>query len=221
MSKLINADWTDERLAQENNKINEEYFKKGIHKDYPAYFKLKEAVEWILQRDNKRPLKFLDYGCGTAWYGVYLKDEGLFEHIEYNGADLSKSMCDKAKTNLPQSNFIVADASEEHFDKEYDVVTEMAVLELVPKWEEAMKNILKSSGKWCVFHRMYFKSHGEETVKEQVNTYLKIPDIRIHISLDDFDYILSKNNFDLVRADRWEKNNLYKQGTFIARRKDA
>ena len=101
------ADWTLKEIADENNNLNSGYFKTDEYKKYPAYYKLKNAIEYILKNDADRPISLLDVGCGSGWHGVYIDKENL--SVEYNGADISQSMCDNAKRNCPNSNFVVLD----------------------------------------------------------------------------------------------------------------
>ena len=93
---------------------------------------------------------------------------------------------------------------------------ESAVLELVHDWEGVLETMIKISNMWLVFHRLFYTN--EKTKFEQVKTYLGIPDIRIHIGLNDLNKILEKQNFKIVKQDKWEINDDYNMGTFVAKK---
>ena len=213
MNTFIPADWKLPELAFDNNNLNKSYFESGAYKTNVAYYKLKGALEYILNNDSNN-LSLLDVGCGSGWHGVYLKKENI--NISYNGTDLSQHMCDNAKENCPDSNFIVLDITTSVPKNKYDIVMESAVLELVSSWRLSMANMLLTANKWFVAHRLFFTN--KETKTEYVETYRKIKDIRTHIGMNDFNDVLLECGFELVNKDVWE-TSAYNMGTFIARRK--
>lgn len=207
------ADWTLPELAVENNKLNKGYFKTGEYKQYPAYYKIRDAINWILKRDKITSI--LEVGCGSGWQAVYLKKEGLLKNIEYYGLDISETMCKFARENFLDGDFVVADILYDDVGKQCDVVTESAVLELVEKWEDGVLGMIKCAKEWLVFHRLFFKD--KKTILERVPTYNNIEDIRWHIGLDELNGILDSHGFKMVFEDVWA-HDPYKIGTFIARR---
>ena len=90
---------------------------------------------------------------------------------------------------------------------------ESAVLELVSDWKLALQNMLLSSNKWFIAHRLFF-TQGE-TKTELVETYRKIPDIRTYISLTEFQKILENYGFEMKNIDKWDGINM---ATFIIKR---
>lgn len=212
MEKIF-ADWTTQEIANANNDLNSSYFQTGEYKKYESYFKLKEAFEYIFNNEQKRPLSVLDVGCGSGWHAVYLKENNF--QLLFNGTDISEYMCINALKNFPDGNFFISNIIEENFKNIYDIVMESAVIELMSDWEKAIKNMLISSNKWFIAHRLFFTE--EETKEEQVTTYFNMPDIRIHVGLEEFINILKKEGFTMVKKDVW-RNSSYKMGTFIAKR---
>lgn len=213
------ADWTLEKIAEENHNLNEGYFRTGSYKKYPSFYKITDAFNFILENDSKRPLEMLDCGCGAGWTGVYLEKEGFLDRIKYSGCDLSKHMCAYALLNVPSGIFFEADITKNALNK-HDVVYEGAVLELVEDWKAAAINMARSSNKWLIFHRLYVEEEKETRV-EQVKTYLGLPDIRTHISVPELKQILSQEGFEIVKTDIWGRNKNYVMGTYVARRIDA
>lgn len=212
---MIKADWTCFEFAKANHELNESYFQTNEHKKFPSYFKIKEALQWIIseEKDNSK-LSMLDVGCGTGWQAEYFRLEGLFDKIEYTGSDISTHMCDFAKKNCSSGNFIVSDIIQE-IPGIFDIVSEAALLELLDDWKKAVSNIIKCSNKWIIFHRLFF-TEGE-TYVEQVVTYNNAADLRYHISLKELGSFLNSNGFSIVKEDVWITEP-YKMGTFIAKR---
>lgn len=216
MSDLIFADWTDLEFAKANNEMNKKYFETDEYKKYESFFKIKEALNYILSEMPKLPLTMLDVGCGSGWQAEYLRREGFFNSINYTGLDISEHMCNFAKQNHPDLNFITENIVNGPLGS-FDIVFEAAVLELIPEWQTALINIIKSSKKWVILHRLFFTENV--TKIEQVVTYNEKPDIRFHIGLDELSEIFDKNNFHIVYNDIWSTNP-YKMGYFIARKND-
>lgn len=211
------ADWTQFELAYENNKLNKGYFETNEYKKYDSFSKIIESVNFILKQEEKK-IELLDIGCGSGWQAVCFEKEGLTNVIKYFGLDLSIHMCNFAKENYPNGNFLVADIMTNDLGKQFDIVMESAVIELVPDWKKCVSGMIKHTKKWLIFHRMFFTDN--ETVIEQSETYNHIPDMRRHIGLVDLSKELLKYNFLLVKKDEWNISQSYKMGTFIARRND-
>lgn len=209
---IIKADWTDFKLAEANNNLNKGYFKTGEYKNFPSYYKMKEALLWIIEQEQSK-LTMLDIGCGTGWQAEYLRVENLLQSIDYVGSDISEHMVSFASQNCPDLSFITLDIISE-LAQPFDIVSESAVLELID-WEKALVNMILSSKKWIILHRMYFID--DKTFAEQVSTYNNIPDIRYHIGLNDLNNVLIPNGFSVVKKDVWH-TGVYNMGTFICKR---
>jgi len=209
------VDWKLPILAKENDELNAQYFKTEQYKTIEAYYKLKSAIDYILSNTKKKSMKLLDIGCGSGWHAVYLQKENLLHRINFFGNDISQAMCNNAKKNFPNGRFFVGDITQEHYNKEYDIVMESAVIELIHDWQQGTLNMLKSSQEWFIAHRLFFTD--EETEIQQVKTYNNLPDIRFLVGMKEFEEILDKENFKIVFQDVWHTRP-YKMGIFVARR---
>lgn len=206
------ADWNTLEIAKENYELNKSYFETEQYKILPAYYKLKEAVEFIMLQENKK-LSLLDIGCGSGWHAEYLKREGMFSSISYTGLDTSEHMKYFAQIVYPEGNFIVSNIVQEQLSLSFDIVMESAVLELVEYWKDMIKNMIGYSNKYLILHRMFYCDN--KTFTQQVTTYNNIPDIRTIIGLKDLEEILNQFDFILIRKDIWRAD----MGTFIAERR--
>lgn len=207
------ADWTLKSIAEENHKLNSSYFETGEFKKLKPFIKLGENIDFVVSQEPNA-LSMLDIGCGAGWYGVFLKHHGIFNRATYSGCDISEHMCSLAKNNLPECNFFVHNISDSPVNEKVDVVLESAVLELADlDWKKVLSNMLQSSNKWVVLHRLFYTE--DKTRTEQVTTYLNLPDIRIHVGLKDLEAEASAQGFKIVHQDLWANEKTYKQGTFI------
>jgi SAM-dependent methyltransferase len=213
------ADWTLKEIAKENSKLNREYFKTGEYKNLEAFKSLGRAIDFIIKYNYDKVPTILDVGCGTGWYGIYiLKKICPFYYI---GIDISSHMCELAEQNAKDfgviCNFGLHDISKNPFETKTDIVLESAVLELADlDWKRVLENILNSSDKWVILHRLFYTE--EKTKIEQVETYLNIPDIRIHIGLKELKEEIGKNGFKIVYEDKWKNEKTYKQGTWVLKK---
>lgn len=206
------ADWTLEKFAVENHKLNKGYFDTNKYKTLKPYIKLGEAFNYINENVN-----IIDIGCGTAWYGVYLQKEGYLKHSTYSGCDISPHMCKLSKENIPNANFFVFDIASSSLENKYDVVLDSAVIQIADQdWKKVLKNMLLSSSKWLILHRLFYTN--DVTKIEQVKTYLKVPDIRIHVGLNELKKELDKYRFSIVYRDLWAIEKCYNQGTFVIKK---
>jgi SAM-dependent methyltransferase len=215
-SNITAANWKLKSIAEAHNSLNKKYFSTGEYLKYESYFKLGEAISWILKQYNAIPenISFLDIGCGAGWHAVYLQREGFVPPLHYVGFDLSPHMCELAKRNFPGGSFQEMDICSAHIIPKHNIVMESAVLELVHDWKSSLTNMLKSSDCWFISHRLFVKDG--RTSAEQVKTYNEIPDVRFHIGMDDFKEILKKEGFELVKSDLWRTGD-YNMGTYVCR----
>lgn len=217
MNKLINADWTDAEFAKANDELNSGYFKTDEYKSYASFFKIKEALNYILQK-QAGPLSLLDIGCGTGWQAEYMYREKLLENIKYTGLDISQHMCDRAIKNCPYGNFIVHNILEEKLSEMFDIVFEAAVIELVLDWKLMLRKMIDISNSWIILHRLMFTDSA--TYTEQTVTYNEKPDIRCFVNTNEVKEILKEKNFVIEWSDVWRKDP-FKIGTFIARKQNG
>src|ERR1700758_3201068 len=73
--------------------------------------------------DVKPGERILDLGCGTGHLTKKIKDHGT----DVTGMDASADMIAKAKESYPDVSFLVADATDFHFDDPFDAVFSNAV----------------------------------------------------------------------------------------------
>ena len=108
-------------------------------------FKYGEDVLALL--DAQAGERILDVGCGTGHLTSAIAETGA----EVTGIDSSAEMIATARAAYPNINFIVADASDFHFDETFDAVFSNAALHWVARAEQAvicMSRALKPGGRF-------------------------------------------------------------------------
>ena len=102
-----------------------------------------------------RPARIADLGCGTGTLSGLLADEGF----SVDGLDLSPEMIQRARRKVPESTFVVGDASAPDLDPaSYDVVLSRHVLWALPdpvaafaRWVDLLKadgSVVLVEGNW-------------------------------------------------------------------------
>ncbi len=110
--------------------------------------------------------KVLDLGCGSGVHSRHLVNAGL----DVVGLDLSPKMIEKAKTRVPEADFIVGDIGEIPFeDLAFDGVYARASLLHISKedLDEVLKNIHKILKENGVLYVAVKEGEGEREVDEE------------------------------------------------------
>ncbi len=118
-------------------------------KDYAKYSKAQEvwAKELITKLELKGDENILDLGCGDGKVTALLSTSTDGKIV---GVDKSEAMVALAKTSYSDIEFMVMDATELTFEKQFDIVFSNAVLHWVHNHEAVLRGIkkaLKPNGK--------------------------------------------------------------------------
>jgi len=116
-----------------------------------------EELVWFRKSLKRLEVKrVLDLGCGI---GLFV---GLFDGLDYTGADLTPAMVTAAKERLPDNRFVVASGGNlgEVFGESFDLVWTRAVIQhnAEPEKSEIIRSIrevLSPSG-YYMFHEHQF-----------------------------------------------------------------
>ena len=87
------------------------------------------------------PASFLDIGCGASGYAELL--ERYARAVEYVGADESEEILAAARARLPGVRFERRDLFEPGAVDGFDVVLASALLDVLPKPEDALDALLR------------------------------------------------------------------------------
>jgi len=75
--------------------------------------------------NNIKPLKILDFGCGTSHFYEHLKQTGLEKNIKYTGIDIIEDSIEISKKKFPENKYFcldILDSSESLGQYDYIVI---------------------------------------------------------------------------------------------------
>ncbi len=165
-----------------------------------------ELIELL---DPKPDELILDLGCGSGQLTNEISKNGA--HVV--GIDSSKEMISDAKSNYPELDFQVKDASHFHFNKPFDAIFSNAVLHWVLDAENAILNMnknLRSEG------RLVLEFGGKGNVATIVNSLRKSLEKRGYLknaklknwyfpSISEYTFLLEKNGFEVEYAHLYDR----------------
>lgn len=109
------------------------------------------AAEAIRRTGLMNP-SILDVGCGSGYYAELLPIL-LGAALRYVGVDYASSMIRLARRTYPREHFVTADARRLPFPPAtFDVVMSGTSLMHIPDYETAIRESVRVSLSWCVFH---------------------------------------------------------------------
>lgn len=88
---------------------------------------IKEKLKTSLINNIPKNGSVLDFGCGPGIYMNILRND-----YQVEGIDVSESMINTAKQNLPENTFHLGNFIHYNFNKKYDAIYSISVLEYVP-----------------------------------------------------------------------------------------
>lgn len=148
-----------------------------------------QLLPWLEARGSS----IIDLGCG----GAQLSE--LCEDFIYEGADLKPIIENCSKKNFPKNSYKVCDIVKDDISwiKDYDIVITSALIDVSQHPLEILDKILKHTKRYFILHRQEITEKGMTEVTKNDSyggqTYHSI------ISRDDFNEVINKNNFEVVK----------------------
>lgn len=92
-----------------------------------AINKAHDDLQEIARKNVKPGGNVLDIGCGAGAYLIHFEKD-----YNVTGIDLNKAMIEKGRTLVPKADFIYDDFLQHNFDKRFDYIYSISVLEFIP-----------------------------------------------------------------------------------------
>ncbi|MCI7540354.1 MAG: class I SAM-dependent methyltransferase [Veillonellaceae bacterium] len=132
-----------EDLVDQSLPKNDEFFQGSDHAYFNEYkLRYLRPVFCKIEATIKRPLKLLDYGCGTGIFSEVLAD--AFPQYQIHGFDIAEKSIEEVPESLLQHEGIRFTSSLMNLDEDYDIALLVTVLHHVSLDErnDVFQNIL-------------------------------------------------------------------------------
>lgn len=120
-------------MSSTNDWNPEAYLKFGNERTQPSI----DLVNRI--RTGSEPQAIIDIGCGPGNSSMVLAQR--WPHARLVGVDSSPKMIEKAKTDYPQHEWILADASTFSTEEKFDIVFSNATIQWIPDHERLLNRL--------------------------------------------------------------------------------
>lgn len=181
-----NSCWYQQTCIDEMNRFYDKY---RDDKKLLSHFEI--FTELLDLTYEKNPF-VLDIGCGTAMLSDYCSEI-------YTGADLPHIIKGCAKRNYPDLLFHECDIVEDDLSWicNYNIIVMNGVLDIMQHPLEMLNKILSFAQKHVIIHRQEI-TEAENTIVKQNGSYGGYTYHSI-ISRNDFNNIIEKNNFVIIK----------------------
>ncbi len=173
MGKVQGSDYYDKMFASSD--IYNLHFKES-----PYYVLWTQILQFIKKVPNPQ---ILEIGCGSGQFAHYLFEEG---YREYTGFDFSREAIEIARKNVNQS-FEIGDATAPgSFEKDYNVIVALEVLEHIKDDIGVIRKLKKGASIAFSVPMFDDPSHVRKFLSEQEvsNRYYRFIDLKKIIRID-------------------------------------
>jgi SAM-dependent methyltransferase len=158
----------------------------------PSVFKPIKATFDQISEDG---LSLLDVGCTSGYYYEVID----FYHpnkFEYRGCDYNSESINLARSYYPNIDFRVEDVTKlNYLDQECDITLLSGVIEHVPDYRRAIKELCRVSKKYIVLHRI--RLTGGVTYCKKGTQYF-VPIVRNTYNKNEFFKLFESRSFNVV-----------------------
>lgn len=121
--------------------------------------------------------RVLEIGCGSGYYGEILP-RLLGRAISYVGVDYSTAMTALARQMYPATEFVAGDAlALPVATSSCDICLSGTSLMHIPDYRNAVKEMVRVSSRWCIFHTVPVMSHRATLVLSKLAYGERVPEI--------------------------------------------
>lgn len=144
------AGWQDPKIPSQQRRLVDTELSRMYRGDViPVYRIAAEAVRATQLEDPS----IIEVGCASGYYSEVLSYL-LGRRLRYTGVDYSRDLIRQSKQYYPKVPFMLADATALPLaDQCCDIVFSSALIMHVPAYESAVRESLRVSRLWCIFHR--------------------------------------------------------------------
>jgi SAM-dependent methyltransferase len=150
VTQVLTDGWKAPSIPQKQRHLVDSELQRMYQGDVVPVYRV--AAEAVRATGLEDPL-IVEIGCASGYYNEVLSH--LLGHpVRYMGIDYSAALVRQARQYYPNSPFVVADATTLPLrDNCCDILFSPALLMHVPAYEQAVRESVRLSRSWCIFHR--------------------------------------------------------------------
>lgn len=174
---------TDKNLINKDSRSiflkNLEYFKtQEFWKKDRSY---KSIQSWLTNL-SKSKISLIDVGCYVGSLPIFLNKIGIWDQIDYTGADIIEECLAIIKKEFPEGKYIAADAHNIQVAEEYDVVYTKGTIISTHFPDQSLESILKINCKHAILAHQPLIKRKKERKKENYENILIVKEDDMYTS---------------------------------------
>ena len=189
-SKKYSENWSMDLVGElQRTLVNYQLRQLKMNRSPPVFSMIKVIFSRI-----ENNLSLLDIGCTTGYYYEVI-NHYFPNKFNYSGCDYNESSIKLAKKYYQDIDFSVKDLTKMNCEgNSYDVTFLSGVIEHIPDYVTAIKELCRITKKYIVLHRIWLTNN--ETICKKGTQYF-VPVIRNQYNSKDF-FNLFKNKFEII-----------------------
>lgn len=214
-SQLHNS-WQDPSIPQQQWSVaGHEVHELKMGKRVPPLSNFLDLVGMIPEHERGT---LVEIGCGVGHYEDVLRIGNI--PCQYTGVDYSPAMGKWFFQWRRDTPFFQADATNLPFlDRSFDVSVEGASMLHIFDYPKVVKEALRISKKWSIFHRVPLSNSGEVVYWKK--TAYGVPCLEIHFGLRELVSLWTDNGFSVKGESRISQNPEMSMVSFLLRREET
>jgi trans-aconitate 2-methyltransferase len=128
--------------------------------------RIQPSIDLVSHIDIENPSKIIDIGCGPGNSTQILVRR--FPEAQITGLDSSPAMIEKAKTDYPDMEWLLADAGKDEIPGKYDIVFSNATIQWIPDHKKLIKkfhSLLNEGGLIAIQLPLFNEMQISEAIK--------------------------------------------------------
>lgn len=163
-----------------------------------------DVLARVLSPLVKNDTSLLEIGCASGYYYEILSYL-LNKKLNYTGVDYSEALINLAKEFYPKAHFITADGANIPLESNSkDIVISAGVLLHVPNYVEQIKESIRISNRYVIFHKTPICKL--QPTKFQEKEAYGIKTVELIFNLNEFEQVITNQGLEILESVEFNKN---------------
>ncbi len=146
----LSSGWQQAEIPAKQRELVDQELRRMYQGDVIPVYRV--AAEAVVETGLDDPF-LVEIGCASGYYSEVLTHL-LGRPVHYLGLDYSAALIEQGRSIYPNLDLMVADATELPLsDSHCDILFSAALLMHVPEYAKALRESVRVSREWCIFHR--------------------------------------------------------------------